>query len=330
MKRTLTTFALTISTALAAFAQQDPQFSQNMFNKLATNPGYAGTNNAICATLLGRQQWMGFIDGNKGIPKTYLLSVDSKVDAVRGGLGLTVLSDQLGFEKNFMAKLAYSYHIQVGAGVLGIGPEIGMIQKSLGGAWVATDGWQGDPAIPTSASAITYDIGFGAFYTIPQKLYFGISSTHLTESDLSKSESRANPPAPSPLSVDYNYTIARHYYVTAGYRFDAGQSLALEPSVFVKSDAASTQLDVNLRAIYNNMFWGGVSYRLTDAIVAMVGIEKQGVGNPNGTLKVGYSYDVTTSSIKNHSSGSHELMLGYCFKLPEKKHVTIHENVRFP
>jgi type IX secretion system PorP/SprF family membrane protein len=324
MKRTLTTLALTISAGFAAFAQQDPQFSQNMFNKLATNPGYAGTNQAICANLIGRQQWMGFVDD--GIPKTYLLSVDANVWQ-RHGFGLTVFSDQLGFEKTFHAKLAYSFHFTIGAGTLGIGPELGMVQKSVGGPWVATDPWESDPAIPTKASDMTFDVGLGAFYVIPQKLYFGISSTHLTESNVSKSESRPQLPT---IPVDYKYTIARHYYVTAGYQFPVGSTLALEPSVFVKSDAASTQLDVNIRAIYNNLFWGGVSYRLTDAIVAMVGIEKQGIGGPNGTLKVGYSYDVTTSAIKNHSSGSHELMLGYCFKLPEKKKVTIHENVRFP
>lgn len=329
MKRTLTTFALTIAAGLAAFAQQDPQFSQNMFNKLATNPGYAGTNDAICATLIGRQQWMGFIDGNQGIPKTYLLSVDAKVQALRGGLGLTVFSDQLGFEKNLQAKLAYSYHIQLGAGVLGVGPEIGILQKSLGGDWIATDPWQGDPAIPTNSSKLTYDIGFGAFYTIPQKLYFGISSTHLTESALSDSETR-NYPTTTPVSVDYNYTIARHYYVTAGYMFPVSSTFDIEPSVFVKSDAASTQLDLNVRGIYNKMFWGGVSYRLTDAIVAMVGFERAGIGGPNGSLKFGYSYDITTSTIKNHSSGSHELMLGYCFKVASKPKVTIHENVRFP
>lgn len=330
MKRTLTTLAFTVAAGLASFAQQDPQFSQNMFNKLATNPGYAGTNNAICANLLGRQQWMGFIDGNNGIPKTYLLSVDANMWN-RHGFGLTVFSDQLGFEKTFHAKLAYSFHLQVGAGTLGVGPEIGMIQKSVGGAWVATDPWEADPAIPTTASDMTFDLGLGAFYVIPSKLYFGISSTHLTESDLSKTDSRTNPFAPTtPVNVDYKYTIARHYYITAGYMFPVSSELNLEPSLFVKTDAASTQLDLNVRAIYNNMLWGGVSYRLTDAIVAMVGYQKDGIGGPNGSLKVGYSYDITTSTIKNHSSGSHELMLGYCFKLPEKKKVTIHENVRFP
>lgn len=330
MKRTLTTLAFTVTAGLASFAQQDPQFSQNMFNKLATNPGYAGTNNAICANLLGRQQWMGFIDGNNGIPKTYLLSVDANMWD-RHGFGLTVFSDQLGFEKTFHAKLAYSFHFQVGAGKLGVGPEIGMIQKSVGGPWVATDNWVSDPAIPTNASDMTFDLGLGAFYVIPQKLYFGISTTHLTESDLSKADSRPDPSAPlTNVAVDYKYTIARHYYITAGYMFPVSGELNLEPSLFVKTDAASTQLDLNVRAIYNNMLWGGVSYRLTDAIVAMVGYQKDGIGGPNGSLRVGYSYDITTSTIKNHSSGSHELMLGYCFKLPEKKKVTIHENVRFP
>ena len=32
----------------AALAQQDAQFTQNMFNKLSVNPGSAGHNGGIC------------------------------------------------------------------------------------------------------------------------------------------------------------------------------------------------------------------------------------------------------------------------------------------
>ena len=71
MKKIFTSLTL-LSFALAAYSQQDPQFSQNMFNRLSVNPGYAGSSNAICATLLGRQQWRGF---EEGPPKTYLLSL---------------------------------------------------------------------------------------------------------------------------------------------------------------------------------------------------------------------------------------------------------------
>ncbi|MBL7892120.1 MAG: PorP/SprF family type IX secretion system membrane protein, partial [Bacteroidia bacterium] len=130
MKKTLTTLALAVI-AGASFAQQDAQFSQNMFNKLSINPGFAGTNKAICATALYRQQWVSF----PGAPKTGLISIDAFVNPVHGGLGLTVCSDQLGFDKTLIAKAAYSYHMVVGPGTLGIGLEAGMIQKQLSGTW---------------------------------------------------------------------------------------------------------------------------------------------------------------------------------------------------
>lgn len=332
MRKTLTTLAIALTAGIAAFAQQDPQFSMNMFNRLATNPGYAGTNKALCGTLIGRHQWMGFTDSQSGqnvAPKTYLVSVDANVWQ-RHGIGVTVFSDQLGFEKTFSAKLAYSFHIALGAGTLGIGPEVGMVQKSIGGPWRATLDYTQDPSIPANASDITYDVGFGAYYVQPGKLYFGLSSTHLTESDLSQQD-----PNRLPKNLDYQYTIARHYYVTAGYTFNATSDFDIEPSVFVKSDASSTQLDLNVRGIYNKFFWGGVSYRLNDAIVAMVGLERAGLISPNGTVKFGYSYDVTTSAMGKtgsvrHSSGSHELMLGYCHNIVKPPKRTIHENVRFP
>lgn len=317
MKRKFTSLFLAFA-AVSCFAQQDPQFSQNMFNKLATNPGYAGTSQAICATLLGRQQWLGFIDGNKGIPKTYLLSVDATMEKLKGGLGVTVFSDELGFDKTFSAKLAYSFHIPLGTGVLGVGPEIGILQKSLGGAWVATTDWRTDASIPDNQSSMTYDVGFGAYFT-NEKLYAGISSTHIPESTLK--------------GTNYEFVLKRHYYITAGYDLPLGQSFTLKPSILAKSDATSTQVDFNISGVYSNAFWGGVSYRglnpsEADAIVAMVGFQKEPVGK-NGTFKIGYAYDITLSKIKNHSSGSHEIMLGYCFKLTPPVKKQIHHNVRF-
>ena len=82
---------------LTTFAQQDPQFSQNMFTKLVTNAGFAGANDAICGTLLYRNQWTGF----EGSPKSMLLTFDMPVDILHGGVGLNIIgADQLGAEKN--------------------------------------------------------------------------------------------------------------------------------------------------------------------------------------------------------------------------------------
>ena len=311
MKKIITSASLFVF-SVVAFAQQDAQFTQNFMNRLAVNPGYAGINGSICAFTLYRTQWVGF----DGQPQTGLLSLDAPIGAKKNmGLGLTIQTDKLGYMNNFYGKLAYSYHLPLGPGKLGLGLEAGAINNSINGAWLAPDGTDGatDSNIPTSGTnkaGTTYDVGFGAYYDIPDKLYVGIASSHLP----------ANP------NGAY-YDLARHYYITAGYDYAIGTSLVLKPSVFVKTDAASTAVDINLVAMYNSLVWAGVSYRLKDAIAPMIGVQYK-VGP--GTLRFGYSYDVTTSAIKTYSSGSHEIMLGYSFNVtPKPKVITKFYNVRF-
>ena len=316
MKIKLITCALLI-TGLVTVAQQDAQFSMNMFNRLAVNPAYAGMNKALCGTLLYRQQWTSF----PGAPKTGLLSVDFG-EVLYGGVGVTIDQDQLGFDKTLKAKLAYSFHLPLGPGSLGIGLDAGMIQKAITGNFIAPDGTTSsapgnDLAIPWSGtSATTYDLGLGLYYTT-NRLYIGLSSLHLPEQTLAKTGS----------GYDFNYKVARHYYVMAGYTFQLGQQFDLTPSVLAKSDASATQLDLNLLAKWNKMIFAGFSYRISDAMVAIIGLEKS--FTPKLTAKFGYAYDITTSTIKNHSSGSHEIMLGFCYKIKSEPKPSSHMNVRF-
>lgn len=289
----------------SSYAQQDPQFSQHMFAKMAVNPGYAGINDAICGTLLYRNQWTGF----GGEPKTMLFTIDMPVEMLRGGLGLSVYAaDRLGAEKNMNIRASYAYHMDLGSGRLGIGADIGYHQKSLDGTkFVFND--LGDNSIPTSSvSGGTLDLGLGLFYQT-EKLYAGLSTQHLSEGDIKYD--------------NVSTTLARHYYLMAGYNVDLTAALTLKPSVLVKTDAVSTQADFNAKLLINSRYWAGASYRLQDAIVLMAGIELI----PN--LKFGYSYDLTTSDIKTYSSGSHEIMLNYCFKPTKAVKRQFHRNVRF-
>jgi type IX secretion system PorP/SprF family membrane protein len=284
MKIKITTITLML-TGLVAFAQQDAQFSMNMFNRLAVNPAYAGMNKALCGTMFYRQQWTAF----PGAPKTGLLSVDFG-EVAFGGVGLTVSQDQLGFDRTLQAKLAYSFHLPLGPGSLGIGIDAGMIQKSLQGNFIDPSGNTSalpgnDPSIPWSGtSAVTYDVGLGLYYST-QRMYVGISSLHLPQQDLT--------------ATSFNYKVARHYYIMAGYTFQLG----------------------------NRMVFGGFSYRLSDAVVGIIGLEKS--FTPKLAAKFGYSYDMTTSAIKSHSNGSHEIMLGFCYKIKSESKSTSHMNVRF-
>jgi type IX secretion system PorP/SprF family membrane protein len=316
-------FLFTIFTviALSAIAQQEAQFTQNMFNQMAINPGFAGSSNAICATLLGRQQWVGFkdIDGNKGAPQTYLLSVDGYLKPIHGGLGLTIYSDKIGFENNIGLKLGYAYRRNIGTGNIGIGLNVGFLNKSIDFTKFKpidnTDPllYKGGSLLPNSdTKAMIPDFSLGVYYSIPNKIYFGLSTSQLTQMKATFDAT--------------NISLRRHYYVTAGYNYvlPSNPSFELAPSFFIKSDGTSTQFDVNCLLEYNKKFWGGVTYRVTDAIGILLGLNWQ-------DFRFGYSYDITTSAIgsSGRSSGSHEIMLGYCFKIKTETAVETYKNVRF-
>ena len=315
MKKTVLTLGLAAS-ALVVFGQQDAQFTQYTHNKLTYNPGYAGMNGSICAVILYRSQWMQF----PGAPQTGLLNIDAPVfqnSALHGGAGLTVINDVLGNDHSLFARACYAYHLPIGAvGKLGIGLEAGMIQKSLKFNWIPPDGTNTittDFSIPDAGtSAITYDLNFGLYYNT-QKLYVGLSASHLPQQELKKTQ-------------QFDFQNARHYFLIAGYTFDISSSLQLMPSVKVKSDAKSTIFDLGANVVWNNMVWGGVAYRMTDAVAAMAGFMQN---KDKYSWKIGVSYDITLSELKDYSSNTPEVMLGYCFKIIPKVKTQSHINPRF-
>lgn len=309
MKKTFTAIAVLalLFVSELSHAQQDPQFTMNMFNRLYANAGYAGSNNGICATAIHRQQWVGFA----GRPQSTMLNVDATVKALHGGVGLSVLYDVLGAQTNGGVKLSYAFRLALGPGTLGIGVEGGVLFNTLDGSQLDPI-QEGDPNIINGNSGgVAPDLGFGIYYHT-DKLYAGISANHLIGPTLEFEEG----------GTVSEFTIARHYYAMAGYTWDINPTWALNPSVFLKTDAASTQFDINLRALWKNMVWAGVSYRIDDAVGIMAGFQYK-------DFRVGYAYDITTSGLNNFSSGSHEVMLGYCYKLRSPVANQQYRNVRF-
>ncbi|MGZ3883192.1 MAG: PorP/SprF family type IX secretion system membrane protein [Bacteroidia bacterium] len=315
-----------IAVAVAGFsgvltAQQDPQFTQFMHSKLIYNPGYAGTSDAICAVIQYRQQWVNF----PGAPKTALLSFDMPLGTLPLGIGLNVMNDQIGPIKTTFARLALAYNQQLGAGKLGIGIDGGILQLGTSNDWIAPEPGKADSYIPGYAgnssvssnpnlNKLSYDLGAGVFYQIQNKMYVGISSTHLTAQDLK-----------SAGSTDPQYRVARHYYVVAGYQLNINPDNAIIPNVKVKTDAATTQLDLNLTYQFRNTVWVGATYRMQDAVSPMLGVKLL----KNKSLKIGYSYDYTLSKVKGYTSGTHEIIIGYCMNKKKPKAQTVGSNVRF-
>lgn len=291
-------------------AQQEPQYTQYMFDRLSVNPAVAGTSGNMCVTALLRQQWSGF----EGAPKTGLFNFQMPISKISSGVGLSVYMDQLGQQKGTIARLSYSFHRKFGPGTFGVGLYAGMTSRSLGSDWVSVDPVANDDAIPDAGvSDAGFDLGAGLYYVAPT-FWVGISSTQLPEAALE----------------EVSIKNARHYFLQGGYDWAIGgnKKYVLQPSVLVKSDGATTQLDVNATFLYNDMVWLGVTYRTEDAIAPMIGYQYK-FPSGNSSIRLGYSYDVTTSQLSNYSSGSHEVMLNYCFKIIKPEKLEIYRNIRF-
>ncbi len=285
-----------------SFAQQDAQFSQNMFNKLANNPAYAGTNQAISAIGLFRSQWTGF----DGAPQTTNLSIHAPIDRIHGGLGLSVISEEIAAFQNTSINLSYAFQTQLGNGQLGIGLSVGMFQSGLDGS-LLDPSQGGDNAIPTAdVTGSAFDIGAGVYYNT-QDVYFGLSTAHISEPAIEWSDGQTQ-------------QLNQHYFLIAGSYHELTSALSLNPSIYLKSDGSSAQLDINTNLLYNDKFWGGLSYRIDDGIVVLAGLELM------KDLKLGLAYDIVTSEINKNSF---EVMLGYNFNIKVDTQVKRYKNPRF-
>lgn len=315
MKKIISFLYLLLLTKLAALGQIDPQFTNNMHYKLGVNPGYAGAENAINGLLLNRYQW----EGMKGAPKTLVFSADAAINAfgAPGGIGLNIISDQLGFAKNILLNANYAYKAELGFGTLGIGVSLGLYNQSVNGEWVVPEDNLGiytqpgsDPGIPQGeVSQMAFDIGSGLYLT-SNNYYLGLSATHINEAPIEYDEtSRAY--------------LTRHYYLMGGYNIKLGDPLfELRPSFLFKTDVAGWQLDLNTNIVFDDRFWGGISYRIDDALALLMGLELA-----NG-LKAGYSFDLVTSAIGYYGFASHELFISYSLNL-ERNRNQKYKSIRF-
>lgn len=293
------------------YSQQDPEFSQNTNVINCFNPGAAGSMDKICLTAVHREQWVGFT----GAPSTSFFNANGAFSLLGAnhGASLSILNDSYGFNSDLSMNLSYAYRLDLGSGKLGIGINLGILNKAIAPEWNIPAGLgsvEGDPYIPkNNESRVAFDMGFGFFFRSEQ-LFFGISTTHLNQARIRYQDA-------SPYMI-------RHYYATAGYTLQLiNPQFEVMPSFVLKSDGNANQIYLNTMVRYNKNIWGGVSYRAGDAIVGLFGLDLF-----NG-VHVTYSYDFVTSRIGKYCDGSHEFSLGYCFDLSLDKSPQKYKSVRF-
>jgi len=270
-------------------AQQDPEFTQYMYNTMSVNPAYAGSKKHTVFNILARSQWSGL----NGAPETQTLSYDTSLKYSGVGLGINIINDRIGPAQETYIDANISYSLQVSDdSFLALGLKLG--GKLFNVDWNKGIYKDPDRVFDTNInSEFSPTLGFGAFY-YDDNFYVGASVPNVLKT------SNYN-------AIDENVRPEEtHLFLIAGYVFDMNRDLKFKPALLFKDVSnGPASLDVSANFLYQEKFRGGVSYRWNDAISALLGFQA------SDSLHIGYAYDLTTSDLGVYNTGTHEVMLRY-------------------
>jgi len=287
MKR-ISIFILALSMTGAAgqlAAQQDVMISQYLFNGLLINPGYAGSHPYTSSSLLHRSQWNQF----DGAPTTSVVAIDGALRNNSLGVGILMLHDQIGLTTQTDVAMNLAYRMRLGAGKLAFGLRAGLA-NTRADLFEAELTDPGDPNYAENQQiSQSARFGFGAYYHM-QRFYLGVSIPTLT-------------------AVGQNTgLVVPHMLTTAGVVVKVSDGVMMKPSFLVKMvESAPPSFDFNLHALFQERIWLGAGWRSGDAIVSMMEIQV------TPELRIGYAHDFTLSDIRNYSTGSNEILIGFDF-----------------
>ena len=289
--KNLVIILFTILCASQVSAQQDPQYTQYMYNMNIINPAYTGSTEGLAVGALYRSQWVG-LDGG---PETFTFNIHSPVGK-RVALGLSVISDQIGPVKETNAYVDFSYTIPVGTMTkLAFGVKGGFTFHDIGiGESQITLIDQGDPFFASAINETTPNIGAGAYFYKPSKYYISVSIPNILNG----------------VHLDANGTKigseSEHFFAAAGYVFDLSENFKLKPHTLIKyAFDAPVSYDINANVFMFDVVEVGVGYRLEDSFSGMINFQVM------DNLRIGYAYDAIQSDLDIVTSSSHEIFINF-------------------
>jgi len=291
-----------------ANAQQDPIYSQYMFNTFLINPASAGSDGSTSINFTGREQWLGW----EGTPRTHSISAQTRIlknsfiskalslrkkfskrsSSGRVGVGAHLFNDISGPMVRTGLQIVYAYHIPLKQNQLSFGISLVPYQFNIIRSQLKN--YEPDDAVISSIKPkYIIDGNFGAQFTTPL-LIAGLSVTNLFQSNINFGG-----------SSKIGYKIIRHYCINGAYKIEVNRQVLIEPSTLIKfTEEGTFQMDITGRAFYKEDYWGGLSYRTgagAGAVVIMGGLRVR-------QYYFGYAFDYTLSPIMKHTFGTHEFM----------------------
>jgi type IX secretion system PorP/SprF family membrane protein len=297
----LSVLILMLSITTSVHAQQDPQFTQYMYNTLAVNPAYAGSRGAMAASLLHRQQWIGL----EGAPMSQTFILHTPLKWEKMGLGFSVVHDQIGPTRLNSVAVDYSYTVKLSTSVkLAFGIKAGAdMMRQFFNDLVPFQNQ--DPSLLSTGNQVSFVPNAGAgLYLHHERWYLGASCPRLLEgiydfdlqSDLSS-----------------NVRQVRHWSFIGGLIIPVHPDVKLKPTVLCKiARNVPYAVDATLEALYRERISLGAGLRLGDSFYGMFNclVTEQ--------LRIGLAYDYSTTKLRNVNDGTVELMIGYDFNYNRK------------
>lgn len=278
-----------------AVAQQDPQYTQYMYNMQVVNPAYAGSEESLSIGILGREQWSGL----EGAPETFTFAAHSPISE-KIGVGLSAIMDSYGPVEQTGLYADVSYTLDLGGTTkLAFGVKAGANFNNIGLQNLEIQDIN-DNAFDADVSETYANVGAG-FFLYDENYYIGLSVPNFIESVHLNDDGMQ-------LGSEVN-----HFFATAGYVFELTDNLKFKPSTLVKTAfGAPLSFDVNANFLFNERFEIGASYRYEDAISGLVNFRV------TDWVQVGFAYDHILSDISEVSTGSYEAFVIFDIYFKEK------------
>lgn len=291
MKKILA-FPFFLLTFLSSNAQQDPLFSQYMFNAMIINPAATGHRETLIFTGSSRTQWVGM----DGAPQTFTFTTQTPLTR-SAGLGLLVMNDRIGQRQVNNAQISAAYRFKIGPGRISFGLRAG--------GYRTQNNWQNLNPRDQDDNALQFEnqnhtglnADAGLFYST-ENFYSGIAVNHLVNTD-------------SDPGVTY---LQKHVFITTGHAFNLSEKVVFQPSFLLKLvENAPVNGDINFNFRFADVLWTGVSLRTSRTAVMIAAFDL------SEKLRIGYSYDLNFSKVRTQLPGTHELYLALTFNVLKGK-----------
>lgn len=272
------------------YGQQDPMFSQYMFNTLSVNPAYAGSADYLTANIIYRDQWVDF----DGAPTTQTLAMHGPLKKESISLGGSVINDSHGpvNQTGLYGDISYRIFFDKSRLAFGLKGGVNLYRANLVDLNPVEEN---DPVFGANISNKTLpNFGFGVLW-YSKKHYLGFSIPKLLTNKLIDGD----------LPDFENNAEREHFFLIGGLIMDVNPYTKFKPAFLVKAvPGAPISVDITASFMFYEKFWVGAMYRLQDAVGLLLQYE---VSNK---IRLGYAYDYTLSDIGDYTIGSHEIMLG--------------------